>query len=170
MPRFDVNLASLQLSCVTCFLRYWNVFTKMNKEYNLKEIPWTVLHFHNLSCGEAESARQCSYAFAISLIILMNITIPLRKILSFKNSLWSWSKTGVLGIGENPSAGIPTSLRYWLSVPAGNIFGAMFMLLLSHPFLNARNQTSSAAVDVTVWSVNLESYWIVIYPPAWKDC
>lgn len=84
----------------------------MNKEYNLKEIQSTVLHFHYLSYGEVASARQFSYAFAISLIILMNITIPLRKILSFKNSLWSWSKTGVFGIGENPSAGIPTSLIY----------------------------------------------------------
>ena len=35
-------------------------------------------------------------------------SIPLRKTFSFSNSLWSCSSIGVLFMGENPNAGIPS--------------------------------------------------------------
>ena len=42
------------------------------------------------------------------------------------NSSLSWSKTGVLFIGENPIAGIPAWRMYRLSVPPGKTWGLIF--------------------------------------------
>ena len=81
--------------------------------------------------------RLQSQTEAILQIILQKIGIPLKNMSSFKNSLWSCKRIGVLGIGENPNAGIPTSLRNLLSVPAGKICGLTLIWLWSHPALKA---------------------------------
>ena len=67
---------------------------------------------------------------AISAMISRNMSIPFKKIFSFKNSLWSCNNMGVLFIGENPKAGMPTSRKYLESVPAGKTLGTISKLCL----------------------------------------
>ena len=106
------------------------------------------------------------YTCATSLIMSQKMSIPFKKIFSFKNSLWSCNKIGVLGIGENPKAGIPTSRINLLSVPAGKISVATFNPFLSIAALNALNHGSSWEIGVIVWSVNFCLNSSSIPPPA----
>ena len=69
-------------------------------------------------------SNKCYYfhgMLAKSSTMLYKMSIPLQKVFSFKNSLLSCSKIGVLFIGLKPNAGMPSSLRNRMSVPAGNI-------------------------------------------------
>lgn len=108
------------------------------------------------------------YREAISLITSTKMSIPFRKMFSFKNSLWSWRRIGVWFIGENPRAGNPTSRMYLLSVAAGKMVGTIFNWCLSVAFLKALNQGSSSDTEVIVWSVNFWRNSISIPSPALK--
>ena len=45
---------------------------------------------------------------AMLAMMSIKMSMPLRKMVSLRNSSWSWRRIGVWFIGENPMAGIPT--------------------------------------------------------------
>ena len=59
-------------------------------------------------CWKVSRNNSFDQTSAMFAIISVKMSMPLRKTVSLRNSSWSWSKIGVLFMGEKPIAGIPT--------------------------------------------------------------
>ena len=64
--------------------------------------------WHHSDIGMTSEWPHCLGRLARAGMRSQYTSIPLRKTFSFSNSLWSCSSIGVLFMGENPNAGIPS--------------------------------------------------------------